>query len=166
VHFRFHYALKSTQLTNLLFLARSMCAGLATKQGNPSSCDSKATKQNLDHLRAFAGTYYLNTLVFATNKRTDVFMDTSNLDNCCSALEAAKQYPSDEFLVKLVKIQQIAQSISSTMTLDSSQLPTRLPLLMVVESFQARLDAFRASIPVHLSGNSESQRLQRLPITY
>jgi hypothetical protein len=58
----FHYALKSTQLTNLLFLARSMCAGLATKQGNPSSCDSKATKQNLDHLRAFAGTYYLNTL--------------------------------------------------------------------------------------------------------
>jgi hypothetical protein len=66
-----------------------------------------------------------------------------------------KQYPSDELLVKLVKIQQLAQAISSTMAFDSNQAPTRLPLLMVVESFQSQLDAFRASIPVNLSDNSK-----------
>lgn len=82
-------------------------------------------------------------------------MNASHLETCCSVLESMKQYPSDELLVKLVKIQQLAQAISSTMAFDSNQAPTRLPLLMVVESFQSQLDAFRASIPVNLSDNSK-----------
>ncbi|KAI9166735.1 Transcription factor himD [Paramyrothecium foliicola] len=150
----FHYALKSTQLTNLLFLARSMCVNLGVKGGSmPTQVDSDTMVQNLHHLRAFAGTYYLNTLVFTTNKRTDVFMDSSHLETCCQTLETMKQYPSDDFLVKLVRIQQLAQAISSTMAFESGQPPTRLPLLMVVESFQTQLDAFRESLPAHLRDN-------------
>lgn len=57
---RFHYALKSTQLTNLLFLARAMCVNLSSSGLGPTQDDSSYA--NMDNLRAYAGTYYLNTL--------------------------------------------------------------------------------------------------------
>lgn len=56
----FHYAVKGTQLTNLLFLARSMCVSL-----NSAGCEplpAGGMYSNLDPLRAYAATYYLNTL--------------------------------------------------------------------------------------------------------
>lgn len=57
---RFHYALKGSQVTNLLFLARSMCVNLTFKED--ASLQGEAMERNLDHMRAYAGTYYLNTL--------------------------------------------------------------------------------------------------------
>lgn len=57
---RFNYALKSTQLTHLLFLARSMCLNLSSTGCDPIPDESKFGE--LEHLRAYAGTYYLNTL--------------------------------------------------------------------------------------------------------
>lgn len=56
----FHYALKGTQLTNLLFLARSMCVNLSSIGAEP--LHPGARYSNLDPLRAYAATYYLNTL--------------------------------------------------------------------------------------------------------
>lgn len=93
----------------------------------------------------------LRDRVFTTNKRTDAFMNTAHLESCCQALEAAQQYPSDEYLVKLVKIQQLAQSISVTMAFDPCLPAMQLPLTMVVQSFQEQLDSFRSSLPPHLS---------------
>ena len=52
----FHHALQNSRLTNLLFLARSLCLSLGL--GGHAS----ASERNLDHLRAYAGTYYVNTL--------------------------------------------------------------------------------------------------------
>ena len=57
---RFHHALRSSRLTNVLFLARSMCLNLSLGGNQPMPDD--ATTRNLDPLRAYAGTYYLNTL--------------------------------------------------------------------------------------------------------
>ena len=56
---RFHYALKGSQLTNLLFLARSMCVNLGFKDTNDQGEDQTDV---LDNMRAYAGTYYVNTL--------------------------------------------------------------------------------------------------------
>ncbi|UPK89727.1 hypothetical protein LCI18_000662 [Fusarium solani-melongenae] len=148
----FHYALKGSQVTNLLFLARSMCVNLTFKED--ASLQGEAMEQNLDHMRAYAGTYYLNTLVFTANKRPDVLMNTSSLETCCKALEANMQYPSDEYLVKLVRIQQLAQSISLTMTVENiGQHAMKLPLTMVVRSFQDQLDQYRNSLGPRFSGN-------------
>ncbi|KAJ4170041.1 hypothetical protein NW754_006182 [Fusarium falciforme] len=148
----FHYALKGSQVTNLLFLARSMCVNLTFKED--ASLQGEAMERNLDHMRAYAGTYYLNTLVFTANKRPDVLMNTSSLETCCKALEANMQYPSDEYLVKLVRIQQLAQSISLTMTVENiGQHAMKLPLTMVVRSFQDQLDQYRNSLGPRFSGN-------------
>lgn len=57
---RFHFALKSSQVTNLLFLARSMCVNLSSM--SYGSEGEGCQYGGLDHLRAYAGTYYLNTL--------------------------------------------------------------------------------------------------------
>lgn len=57
---RFHFALKSSQTTHLLFLARSMCVNL-----NSMCCGSAGENVGyspLDHLRAYAGMYYMNTV--------------------------------------------------------------------------------------------------------
>jgi hypothetical protein len=57
---RWYFALKSSQVTNLLFLARSMCLNLTAMSYGSQGEDSKYGP--LEHLRAYAGTYYLNTM--------------------------------------------------------------------------------------------------------
>lgn len=64
------------------------------------------------------------------------------------------EFPSDEYLIQLVKIQQLAQSIALTMSPDAMA-PMSLPLTMVVQSFQDQLDTYRASLPPHLIHNSK-----------
>lgn len=88
--------------------------------------------------------------VFTTNKKTDVFMSTTQIDNCCKVIETHMELPSDEYLIKLVKIQQLAQTISVTMAADGMA-PMSLPLIMVIQSFQDQLDTFRASLSPRLA---------------
>jgi hypothetical protein len=83
-------------------------------------------------------------------------MNTSYLETCCRLLETAKQQPSDEYLVKLVRIQQLSQAITITVALDPSQRASQLPLTMVVQSFQEQIRFFAASIPLELSNNGSS----------
>lgn len=83
-------------------------------------------------------------------------MNTSFLDKCCSILEAAKQYKSDEFLVKLVRVQQLAQSISLTLALEPDQQAMQLPMTIVVQSFQDQLNSLRDSLPPELESNCMS----------
>lgn len=82
-------------------------------------------------------------------------MHTSYLESCCNVLETAKRLPSDILLVLLVRVQQIAQSISHTVTVEPSQQMMQLPLTAVVESFQGQLVALRQSIPADLKDNGE-----------
>ncbi|KAI6781088.1 Transcriptional regulator-like protein [Emericellopsis cladophorae] len=137
----FHHALGSSRLTNLLFLLRSVALGLELS-GKAVGADGE---RDLDALRAYAGVYYLNTLVFTTNKRTEVLMNTSQLDQCCTILEEAQQFESDALLVKLVRIQQLAQSISLTVFVEPGQQPMQLPMTMVVRSFQDQINSLRQS---------------------
>ncbi|KAG5912889.1 hypothetical protein E4U42_001739 [Claviceps africana] len=92
--------------------------------------------------------------VFTANKKRDVLMHTHQLDYCCKVIEATMEYPSDEYLIQLVKVQQLAQTISMTMAGDGMAPPMSLPLVMVIQSFQDQLDTFRASLPPHLTQNS------------
>ncbi|KAG6013597.1 hypothetical protein E4U43_007209 [Claviceps pusilla] len=147
-----YFALKSPQVTNLLFLARSMCVNLSAMSYGSQGEDTKYGR--LDHLRAYAGAYYLNTTVFTTNKKPDVLMNTNQLDYCLKVIEATMEYPSDEYLIQLVKIQQLAQTISMTMAGNGMAPPMSLPLIMVIQSFQDQLDTFRASIPPRLAHSS------------
>ncbi|PNP42422.1 hypothetical protein TGAMA5MH_05163 [Trichoderma gamsii] len=151
-----NFCLKSAQLTNLLFLARSMSLssggfGISYGAGGNSSKDEVKWGE-LEHARAYLGTYYLNAIVFNTNKKVDAFMNTSQLDNYCNLLTSPGEYHSDLYLARLVKIQTLSQSISMAML---DQQPMQLPLTMVIQTFQEQIDAYRASIPPHLVDNSK-----------
>ncbi|KAG4267708.1 hypothetical protein FPRO04_04124 [Fusarium proliferatum] len=148
----FHYALKGSQVTNLLFLARAICVNLRFTED--TSLQGEESDRNLDHMRVYAGTYYLNTLVFTANKRPDVLMNTSHLEMCCRVLERTMQHPSDEYLIKLVRIQQLAQSISVTMSAENlSQTASKLPLTMVVQSFEEQLQLYKDNLGPRFADN-------------
>ncbi|KAM0281351.1 hypothetical protein ACHAQH_003619 [Verticillium albo-atrum] len=151
----FHYNMNSYQLTNLLFLARSMCITFGYRDTQAGRTPEEATLRSLERMRAFLGCYYLNTLVFTTNKRPDAFMNTTSLDGCCKAVEEKAEHPSDVLVVKLFRIQQLAQTISLTLGADSTAFQSmQLPLTMVVQSFQQQLDLFKSSLPPAVQTNS------------
>lgn len=80
-------------------------------------------------------------------------MNTIYLDKCCTILEQAKQLESDEFLVKLVRVQQLAQTISLTVAMEPDQQAMQLPMTIVVQSFQDQLASLQASLPPKLADN-------------
>ena len=80
-------------------------------------------------------------------------MKSSYLEECCKVLEAKMEYKTDELLVRLIGIQQLAQTISVTLAVGNPNLQ-QLPLMMVVQSFQQQLDGFRASLSPLMRTNS------------
>lgn len=62
----YHYNLKSSQLTNLVFLARSICSSLGlTESTHLNSVKGRLdqfTPKCLDNMRALTGTYYITTV--------------------------------------------------------------------------------------------------------
>ncbi|PHH54348.1 hypothetical protein CFIMG_000702RA [Ceratocystis fimbriata CBS 114723] len=148
------FDLNGFQTTNLIFLMRGITASMAPKNPINSAPDSRM----LEHLRAFVGVYYINTFVFTTNKRLDVFMDTAAIDSWCSIIEMHNELPSDELLVHLVRIQRLAQIISVTVSSSNDdRLATGVPpapLSMVVHGLQQQLQDFKAGLPLHLRSSS------------
>lgn len=57
----FHYNVNSFQMTNLLYLMRSLCSGLCLLEGVVEEAP-QAKQHSLEQMRAFAGSYYLITL--------------------------------------------------------------------------------------------------------
>lgn len=58
----FHYNLHSFQMTNLLFLMRSVCIGLGFIESRNMPQREAQGSHCLEQMRAYAGTYYLITL--------------------------------------------------------------------------------------------------------
>lgn len=58
---RFQYNLNSYQLTNMLYLARSMCLTLGFQE-SPFGTTGERSMGDLNQLRAFVGCYYENTM--------------------------------------------------------------------------------------------------------
>ena len=107
------------------------------------------TQKTLEELRAYVGTYYVNTVIVATNNRSDtLMMSTALLGGCCKAIREAMEYPSDELLCYLVEGQQLSHSIIVVM-MDPplQQVANKTPLIDLVRSLQEQVDAFQASLP-------------------
>lgn len=64
---------KSFQLTNLLFLMRSICVSLGFTESQEFSKQQQHTLANLEHMRAFSGVYYLVVSFIPIDLFTDVY---------------------------------------------------------------------------------------------
>lgn len=151
---RFHSSAKSFELTNLLFLMRSICVSLGFNESQEFSKQQSTSLASLEQMRAFTGVYYLVTMVFTTNKKPDAFMNTTYLDHCCRILEERMEYPSDRLVVLLVRTQQISQSISMTIAFRKNR--DSLPLSLTIQSFQHELLQLRNTVPQSLSDDGKS----------
>ena len=65
----YHYNLNSFQMTNLLYLARSMCASLGFSELQGTNEPKDFSSECLERMRAFAGTYYLVTVYVSADQR-------------------------------------------------------------------------------------------------
>ncbi|KAJ0107627.1 hypothetical protein J7T55_007818 [Diaporthe amygdali] len=139
----FHVKLQSFQITNLLYLMRSMCVSLGFSESQEAMKNQEHDSTSLEQKRAFTGVYYLVTMIFTTNKKPDAFMNTSYLESCCRVIEEKMEYPTDELIAYLIRTQQLSQSISMTLAFRN----TSLPLSMIIKSFREQIGQLRASIP-------------------
>lgn len=139
-------------MTNLLYLARSMCAGLGFSELNGASEPDGFSSEYLERMRAFAGTYYLVTVMFTTNKKPDGLMGTTYLQECCFMLEQRMEYPTDGLLVWLVRAQQLSQSICLALAFRNAGVVSD-PLTTAIQRFEEQIHAFRASLPLSVKDN-------------
>ncbi|KAI1878478.1 uncharacterized protein JN550_000660 [Neoarthrinium moseri] len=155
----FHYGLNSFQVTNLLGLARSLCMSLGFAQCSLQSDPFSYSSSSLEKMRAYAGTYYLVTSAFATSKISEAFMSTNYLSTICDILEERIEYPTDRLLGNMVRVQELAQSIVVTTSSlyrnpPKSELST-LPSILLVRSFQGRINDLKSTIPPDLQDNPQ-----------
>jgi hypothetical protein len=92
-------------------------------------------------------------VILPPNKNPDTLVSSAHLDACLSSLLARREYPSDELLVHLVRIQQLSQSISLWLHGHDHKSPS-LPITLLTNSFQSQLTTLRSSVPPHLSNNA------------
>ncbi|KXX74315.1 Protein priB [Madurella mycetomatis] len=150
----FHYNLNKFQMTNLLFLARSITVGLGFAETGAQPDKGGYTSESLEQMRAFAGTYYLVTITFTTNKKPDGLMNTSYLTTCCRALHSQMEYPTDELLVHLVRAQQLSQSISQGFARrNATPSEDQVPEAVFVQNLRDRIRGFAAGLPPHIRVN-------------
>ncbi|KAK3906352.1 protein priB [Staphylotrichum tortipilum] len=150
----YHYNLNNFQMVNLLFLARSITTSLGSAESRGSPDEVGYDSESLEQMRAFAGTYYLVTITFTTNKRPDALMNTSYLTTCCRALHGQMEYPTDELVVHLVRAQQLSQSISQGFARRKA-IPNenQIPQGNFIQGLRERIRTFAAALPSHIRAN-------------
>ncbi|KAK4114046.1 hypothetical protein N656DRAFT_796558 [Canariomyces notabilis] len=150
----YHYNLNKFQMTNLLFLARSITTSLVFPDPGVVSDKDGYTSESLEQMRAFAGTYYLITVTFTANKKPDALMNTSYLTTCCRALHSQMQYPTDELVVHLVRTAQLSQSIVQAFVRRStSPCKSQTSKAAFIQGMRERIRTFAAGLPPQIRVN-------------
>lgn len=80
-------------------------------------------------------------------KRYDSLRYSAQLDQCCRQLEEAQEYPSDRFLVHLVRLQRIVQRIERKVPIDDLTPETTIPIAMFVKSLHGELLEYKHNLP-------------------
>ncbi|CAK7207258.1 hypothetical protein SEUCBS139899_010068 [Sporothrix eucalyptigena] len=129
-------------------------AGRNSAQGPKEIDGSECLRQTteyppvaLEQMRTFAGTFYLVALSTTTNKRPDIMMNTPYLETCCQVLERQMEYPSDRYLLQLVRVQQLSQSVSLAYSLRADGMQMGMSLRHMMQNLRNQIEAFKAQMP-------------------
>ncbi|KAL1649921.1 hypothetical protein SLS58_001297 [Diplodia intermedia] len=162
------------QTTNLLQLAVGLVIDLGLKRGARAygserlergvtrSAHGELANSELhtsDERRALLGCFYLSTIVAQWAKRYDSLRYSAQLAGVCRHLEEAQEYPTDQYLVYLVRLQGIVQRIERKVPIDDFTTDTMIPIAMFVKALRGELDDFRRSLPADLANQCESDTL-------
>lgn len=147
------------QLMNLLHLSMSLVVdlGLGTVIGRPPTGSARTIATDAESIihgravtrgvrtneerRAVLACYFLTSSYSFTFHRLDYMKFTTHLDQCCSDLAAASEYPTDVTLCGIVRLQNLVEQ--HLIHADSQQ---QVPLAISVRLFREQFEAFRASL--------------------
>ncbi|KAL2188749.1 hypothetical protein L209DRAFT_680633 [Thermothelomyces heterothallicus CBS 203.75] len=153
----YHYNLDSFQMMNLLFLTMSITTSLGAVETKGIPDKEGYSSESLEQMRAFAGTYYLVTVTFTTNKRPDALMNNANaayLATCCRALLSRMEYPTDELVVHLVRAQKLLQGISQGFAQrKAAPNEKRVPQVHFIHGLRERIRGVASALPPHIRAN-------------
>ncbi|KAL1624206.1 hypothetical protein SLS54_004136 [Diplodia seriata] len=90
-------------------------------------------------------------------KRYDSLRYSAQLAGVCRHLEEAQEYPTDQYLVYLVRLQGIVQRIERKVPIDDFTTDTMIPIAMFVKALHGELDDFKKSLPADLANQCECE---------
>ncbi|KAK7754760.1 hypothetical protein SLS62_003320 [Diatrype stigma] len=102
-----------------------------------------------DEKRALAGCFYLSSTVSKLLQKLNAFPYTRYLEECCVSLCEQYEYPSDEHLYYIIRLQRIMEAIEY-MTQQHTNGPTARAAVLDLRS---QLESFRNHLPFDLSDN-------------
>lgn len=84
-------------------------------------------------------------------------MNTSYLTTCCRALHRQREYPTDELLVHLIRVQHLAQGISQGLSRRNG-IPkdNQTSKLAFIQGLRDRILEFAAALPPHIRANRKN----------
>ncbi|KXT04658.1 hypothetical protein AC578_2120 [Pseudocercospora eumusae] len=141
------------QVTNLLHLAIALtidmgidrqpqlCGGFKTQTTKAVHGNNLATRMpTLEEHRVLVGLFYLSSMLSSSFKKVDAMPLTRHMRDCLAGLEAAREHDTDIFLVQMVRIQHIVETIHTT------DCPT-VPAKIYTKAYQADLERLRRMDP-------------------
>ncbi|KAK4188676.1 protein priB [Podospora australis] len=146
----FNYNLVKSQTTNLLFLIRSITSSL---NYDDLEGEDGWSSESLEKMRAFAGTYYMVTVAFTTNKNPDYMVESPCLSKCCQILRSRREYETDELLVYLVRTQQATQYVARSLKQHNTHQKEIQPLAALIEKLRRGLHTFKSTLPPDIKEN-------------
>ncbi|KLJ05686.1 hypothetical protein EMPG_10865 [Blastomyces silverae] len=156
-----HMQLKA-RLSNLLPLAMVMVTDLELSR-EPHTRSKTSPGALGEERRAFLGVFWLSSVTKTCAKEIDGMRFSRYADQCCHILQEAMEYPTDSYLVHLVRIQEIADTIGATIYSDnlmgSSTLNGSAATPMAISSLEKEVQAMGDKI-------SEMQHLVIPPASY
>ncbi|KIN06912.1 hypothetical protein OIDMADRAFT_150163 [Oidiodendron maius Zn] len=125
-----------------------------TAQGCPKPTNDMNLERTMEERRASVGLYLISSVFANYFQRIEFMRWTRYLDECLRLLEEKKEYPTDEVLVYLVRVQLICNK-GSALTWNHVLGDTELgaPTDLYVKTLKSQLDSLECSIPQTLKSN-------------
>ncbi|KAJ9499672.1 hypothetical protein H2202_004662 [Exophiala xenobiotica] len=162
-----YYNLLNPQLMNLLHLASAMTIDLGLNRPShvgpwpPTGIvidtnqliHGKPVRQGIqtsDERRALLGLYFFTANLSASFKSLDFMQWTQHLDDCCTSLTVAAEYPSD---VEAVQAVQLTRMLDRYSPYTGAISPKHVPIKTFIRCFQEDLQRIKQGLPASLAEN-------------
>ncbi|KAL4775894.1 hypothetical protein BDW60DRAFT_177027, partial [Aspergillus nidulans var. acristatus] len=143
--FHFYLDPRSRQTYQYLQMAISMVVELDLEQRIADLIEGPTVPGDLcsrETIRAYLGCYYLSSLIATATSKPDNFHYSEHVLRCTKMLQHELEFPTDELIYPLIKLQHLAQEVCDTYQLGISQINASHP-----ERFNARLEEWWTSLP-------------------
>ncbi|KAL3425507.1 tRNA processing endoribonuclease [Phlyctema vagabunda] len=165
-HFHIHLA---RRLTTLMQLATALLIDLGLNSEHITSQKSdgstlkafpedlpRSNPRTLEGKRAFLGMTYISSIVSVYVKHMDAIRFSKYTEDCCQSVEEHAQYPSDQILVQLIRLQHIAEQVQDALPHDVTDISpsSAAPVALCIKILQTKLHKLQGLLPIHLQHNA------------